>query len=172
LLSLVSWLLLLTAIVYCLSVPLIISDTVRINRQNFSQFTLQVKQQKTQALAMEKELKTIPDDRLTRVFSQSPIVSPNDSSDTMRKKLIEQLQTEQQKSFNQAQFTYQQQKNTSIENCLRWSIEALLSGIVMIVIWHNTKWRDRKYWTIKKNYKTQTKDLSEQSASIYAIGDR
>jgi hypothetical protein len=166
LLTFMSWLLLLTATIYCLSVPLIISDTVRLNRQNFSQLTAQVKQQEDRIAAMVNELKAIPDEQLTKAVARSPLISSTDSGDTIRAKLVAQMQQEKQKSINGAQLTYQQQKNNLFKNSARWAIEALLSGLVLIAIWHNTKWNNKKHWMVNKNQPTPNEEAAEPSPSI------
>jgi hypothetical protein len=166
LLTLMSWLLLLTATIYCLSVPLIISDTVRLDRQNFSQLNVRVKQQEDKIAALVKELEAISDEQLTKAVARSPLISPTDSSDTIRKKLFAQLQKEKQNSINEARLTYQQQKNNLFKTSAKWAIGSLLSGLVLIAIWHNTKWSNKKHWMVHKHQPNQTEEAVEPSPSV------
>jgi large-conductance mechanosensitive channel len=140
LMSIVSWLILLLAIVYFLSIPLIISDTFRINQINFAQVTQQADQQKTQVAEMKQQLSNLSDNQVTNIFAKSPLVSPKDSSETMKGKLLTKLEQEQSSNLNKATTVYQQQKQSLFKNSFKWIIGAFLSGCFFITFWKSTDW--------------------------------
>jgi len=140
LMSIVSWLILLLAIVYFISIPLLISNTFRINQINFAQVTQQADQQKTQVAEMKQQLSSLSDNQVTNIFSKSPLVSPKDSSETMKVKLLTKLEQEQSSSLNQATTAYQQQKRSLFKNSFKWIIGAFISGWFFLIFWKSTDW--------------------------------
>jgi cell division protein FtsL len=140
LMSIVSWLILLLAIVYFISIPLLISNTFRLNQINFAQVTQQADQQKTQATKLKQELNSLSDNQVTNIFAKSPLVSPKDSSETMKEKLLTKLEQEQSSSLNKATTVYQQQKKSLVKNSFKWIIGAFLSGCFFITLWKSTDW--------------------------------
>lgn len=140
LLAWLSRLVLIMAIFYLLAVPLTISNTIRIQQKNFSQFTIQAEQQRSQVTKIEEQINQMPEDNLKKIIDQFPSVSATDSSETVREKLLKKLKQEQTTSFQQAKATYNQQKLSFFKTSVKWGVGALLSGIMLILVWKYTEW--------------------------------
>ena len=139
-LSLVSRLVLLMAIIYFLLVPLIISDTVRINRDRHNQFKSLVTQQQTKSSEIKQQLSNLSDEQVTKIFAKSPVVLPDDSGEVMREKLLNKFKLEQSNIRSQAAKINQQNNRNAIKKSIKYGIGAILSGLLFINIWENTKW--------------------------------
>jgi hypothetical protein len=140
LLGWLSRLILVMAIFYLLAVPLTISNTIRIQQKNFSQFSAQVDQQRNQVTQIEQQLNQMPEDKLKQFLSQSSSAPPTDSPATIREKLLGKLKQEQTTSLKQAKAAYNQQKLSFIKTSVKWGIGALLSGVMLILVWRYTEW--------------------------------
>jgi hypothetical protein len=140
LLAWLSRLVLLMAIFYLLAVPLTISNTIRIQQKNFSQFSAQVDQQRNQVTQIEEQINQMPEDNLKQFMSQFPSASATDSSATIKEKLLSQLKQEQTTSLKQAKAAYNRQKLSFFKTSVKWGIGTLLSGIMLILVWRYTEW--------------------------------
>jgi hypothetical protein len=139
-LSWISRLVLLVAIVYLLLVPLIISDTVRIHRDRYNQYNNLVKQQQTLLSNTQQKLNSLSEEQLTQAFSGSPLVLPNDSGVVMREKLLKEFKSKQAAERNQAAKINKENNRSLLKQSTKWGMGALLSGVLFIKIWENTKW--------------------------------
>jgi hypothetical protein len=139
-LSLISRFLLLIAIIYLLLVPLIISDTVRIYRDRHNQYNNLVKQQQTLLSNTQQELISLSEEQVTQAFAQSPLVLPSDSGVVMREKLLKEFKSKQAAERNQAAKINRENNRSLLKQSTKWGMGALLSGILFIKIWENTKW--------------------------------
>ena len=143
-LSWISRLVLLMAIVYFLLVPLIISNTVRINQDRHNQYNQLVVQQQTELSNIQQKLNDLSDEQITQTFAKSPIVLPNDSAIVMREKLLNKFKSTQSANLSQAAKINQQNNRSSFKQSIKWAIGALLSGFLFIKIWESTKWTRNK----------------------------
>ncbi len=140
----ISRLALLMAMVYFLSVPLMISDTVRIYRERHNQYNNLVLQQKTQLSEIQQKLNSSSEEEIIQTFAKSPLVLPNDSATVMREKLFKEFKQKQSDSLEQAAKINRQNNRSSLKNSIKWGLGALLSGFLFIKIWENTKWTRNK----------------------------
>ena len=139
-LSILSRLVLLMAIFYFLLVPLIITDTVRVNRDRDNQFKVLVSQQQTQLTKAQQQLNELSDEQVTKAFAKSPLVLPSDSGEAMREKILNKLKENQSITRNRAAKVNKQNNRQTIKKSLKWAIGALLAGFVFINIWDNSRW--------------------------------
>jgi hypothetical protein len=82
----------------------------------------------------------MPEDKLKQFMSQFPSASATDSSATIKEKLLGQLKQEQTTSLKQAKAAYNQQKLSFFKTSVKWGIGALLSGVMLIMVWRYTEW--------------------------------
>ncbi|GAB4534782.1 MAG: hypothetical protein Tsb0014_21220 [Pleurocapsa sp.] len=143
-LSIISKLALLVAIIYFLLIPLIISDTARIYRDRNHQFSSLITQQQTQLSKIEQQLGNLSDTQVTQAFGKSSVVSPNDSGEIMREKLLKKFQLEQSNNRSKVAQNKRQSNVSLVKNSVKWGIGALLSGLFFVYIWSNSKWTRNK----------------------------
>ena len=146
-LKLLSWLsrlMLLMAIIYFLSAPLIISNTIKIQQKSFSELKTQLETQKNQVAQFKKQLSQIPDRQLANYLrqsqSQQSSSAKSSSANTPLEKAFARVEQEQIKSEEQIKAAYNKQKFSLIKKSLKWCMGALFSGAIFIVFWRHTEW--------------------------------
>jgi hypothetical protein len=146
-LKLLTWLsrlILALAVFYFLTVPLIISNTIRMQSRYFSEFKVQVEEQKIKADNLEQQLNKLPEDQLKVLFQENQGgqgFSPSiDTSQPLRKQLLNQLKHERQKGFKQVETAYKKQKMNLLKNIVKWNISAIISGVLFVILWRYTSW--------------------------------
>ena len=146
-LKLLSWLsrlMLLMAIIYFLSAPLILSNTIKIQQKSFSSLKNQLETQKNQVAQFKKQLSQIPDRQLANYLrqrqSQQSSSTKSSSSNTLLQQAFERVEQEQIKSAEQIKTAYKKQKFSLIKKSLKWCIGALFSGGIFLVFWRHTEW--------------------------------
>lgn len=147
-LTVLSWLsrlMLVMAIIYFLSAPLIISNTIKIQQKNFSGLKTQLETQRSQVAKFKKQLGQIPDQQLANYLKQRQASSAtkSSSSGTLLEQVFNQVEQEQIKSTEQIQAAYQKQKLSLIKRSLKWCMGTLLSGAIIFLFWRNTEWARR-----------------------------
>jgi hypothetical protein len=139
-----SRLLLLLTVMYFLAVPLIISNTIRIEKSYFSQFNLEVEQQKTKVDVLEKQLNQLGEEELKAFYQQSQSQQTSalsiDSNLPLRQQLLNQLHHEQEQSFKQVETAYKQQKANLLKKSVKWGIGTIISGILFMFLWKYSRW--------------------------------
>lgn len=146
-LKLLSWLsrlMLLMAIIYFLSAPLIISNTIKLQQKSFSELKTQLETQKNQVAQFKKQLSQIPDRQLENYLKQNKSKASsslkNSSSDRLLEKAFDQVEQEQIKSSEQIKAAYKKQKFSLIQQSLKWCMGTLFSGAIFLVFWRHTEW--------------------------------
>ena len=146
-LKILSWLsrlILLMAIIYFLSAPLILSNTIKIQQKNFSNLKTQLENQRNQVAHFKKQLSQIPDEQLANYLrqsqSQQSSSTKSSSSSTLLQQAFDRVEQEQIKSSEQIKAAYKQQKLSLIKKSLKWCIGAIFSGAIFFVFWRHTEW--------------------------------
>ncbi|MDJ0636758.1 MAG: HpsJ family protein [Xenococcaceae cyanobacterium MO_188.B29] len=140
-LSWLSRLMLLMAIIYFLSAPLIISNTIKIQQKSFSGLKTQLETQKNQVAQFKKQLSQVPDRQLANYLRQQQSSSnKSSSSDTLLQQALSKVEKEQLKSTEQIKKAYKKQKLSLIKRSLKWCMGTLFSGAIFFVFWKHTEW--------------------------------
>ena len=140
-LSWLSRLILLMAIVYFLAAPLIVSNTIRIQDKSFSQLKIQLENQKTQVANIKQKLSQVPDEQLAKYLRQGQSsASKIDLSTPLLAQVLSKVDEEQTKSSDQIKTAYKQKILSLFKTSLKWILGSLLSGIMLLVFWKNTEW--------------------------------
>ena len=146
-LKLLSWLsrlMLLMAIIYFLSAPLILSNTIKIQQKSFSSLKNQLETQRNQVAQFKKQLSQIPDEQLANYLRQSQSQQSSStksrSSSTLLQQAFNKVEQEQIKSAEQIKTAYKKQKFSLIKKSLKWCMGTLFSGAILLVFWRHTEW--------------------------------
>ena len=132
--------LLLISIIYFLFIPLIISNTIRLQQKSYTQYSAVVDQQKKQVTSLENQLNQLSEQQLKNNLSRSPLVKPGDSPQVIRETLLSRLQQEETKSLSKVEKLYTNQKNNMLKNSIKWALGSLFSGLVFLAFWNATDW--------------------------------
>jgi hypothetical protein len=138
----ISWLTLLVSLLYMLLIPLGISSSIRIDKQNNEQIMAQYRQGTTQLnqvrnqldLASDKDMKGLLD--TLKKQSQFQV----NSVEELRTKLPEQLDKSLEMLANQALNEKTQQRKKLLKNIVKWGIGALVIATAFLLTWRATKW--------------------------------
>ena len=144
LLSWLSRLLLLMAIIYFLAAPLIISNTIKIQGKSYSALKAKLETQRSQVKQFKQKLSEVPEEQLANYLrqqqAQAPSVTDNNDSDTPLKQAFSKIDEEETKSTEQIKKAYNKQKLSLMKRSLKWCIGAIFSGVIFLLFWKNTEW--------------------------------
>ena len=148
-LKILSWLTLLLGIIYFITVPLGILNTVRIDKQNNQQITVRLNQQKAAIEQVKKNLNA----PITEAQMQQILARLNGGSAPEIKSPEELEQAKQQISTfvnkgegeleKQVQTARSSQRLNLLKKSVKWNLGALISGALFITIWRSTVWARR-----------------------------
>ncbi|MGB3636417.1 MAG: HpsJ family protein [Rivularia sp. (in: cyanobacteria)] len=148
-LKILSWLTLLLGIIYFITVPLGILNTVRIDKQNNQQITVRLNQQKAAIQQVKKNL----DGPITEAQMQQILARLNGGSAPEIKSPEELEQAKQQISTfvnkgegeleKQVQTARSSQRLNLLKKSVKWNLGALVGGALFITIWRSTAWARR-----------------------------
>ncbi|MGB3756691.1 MAG: HpsJ family protein [Rivularia sp. (in: cyanobacteria)] len=148
-LKFLSWLTLLLGIIYFITVPLGVINTVRIHKQNNNQITVRLNQQKTVIEQVKKNL----DGPVTEAQMQQLLARLNGGNAPEIKSPEELQQAKQQLSTfinkgesaleTQVQSARSNQSLNLLKKSVKWNLGALIAGALFITIWRSTAWARR-----------------------------
>lgn len=134
------WLCLLVGVLFFLLIPVGLDSTIKVIRINNNQMNGQFKQQKVRIERVEKQLKSIQDQDLENFIKSQGRSLDGQSPQQARDQFLEKIQKDKkqlQTQFEQAKAT---RRLTLLKNLAKWSVGALVSGILFIYIWLLTRW--------------------------------
>ena len=155
LLKFLSWLAWGFGVMFWLFIPLGISSTVRIERQNQKQIVPQVDQPIAEILPVEEAIdKTKTPAEMEALISRlarqglSPNIQTAQQLEELKKQLLDSSDQGEEKMLEQAEETLSQNRLGLWKSSVKWNLGALVSGVLFIKIWRGTRWARR---SIKKN---------------------
>lgn len=147
LLRALSWLALLIGVLYLLLFPPGFVNAIRIDQQNRQQISAQVGRRMTQIRQFEERLDeamTVADleELLGRFDSRDRSFGADDSQqlDAIKEQLATSIAQERARITSQAEATRASQRLGLLKRSVKWSIGALVSGVLFIGIWRGTRW--------------------------------
>lgn len=146
-LKLLSWLsrlMLLMAIIYFLSAPLIISNTIKIQQKNFSSLKTQLETQKNQVARFKKQLGQISDEQLANYLQQKQAQKSSSNkksaSGTLLQQALSKVEKEEIQSTQQIKTAHKKQKLSLMKRSLKWCIGTLFAAAMLFFFWRHTEW--------------------------------
>lgn len=134
------WLCLLVGVLFFLLIPLGLVSTIQAKKINDTQMDGQFRQQKVRIDRVEKQLNIIQDQDLENFIKSQGRSLDGQSPQQARDQFLEKIKKDKkqlQAQFEQAKAT---RRLTLLKNCAKWSLGALVSGILFIYIWFLTRW--------------------------------
>ncbi|MEB3828725.1 HpsJ-like protein, cyanoexosortase A-associated [Phormidium sp. CCY1219] len=143
LLKLLSWVCLLLAVVSLLFVPLGINNTLRLNRINNQQITVQSQQQLEQLEAIEQQVSQGSTEQLqTLALELNRLGLSVDSTNTegLKNEILSRIPQAREQVQTQTQQVRQNQRVNLLKNSVKWNLGALVSSALFFMIWRGTRW--------------------------------
>lgn len=134
------WLCLLVGVLFFFLIPLGLTSTLQVKKANDIQMADQFKQQKTRIERVEKQLNSIQDQDLEKFIKNQGRSLDGQTPEQARKQFLAKInkdKTQLQAQFEQAKAT---RRLSLVKNLIKWSLGALVSGILFIYIWLLTRW--------------------------------
>jgi len=150
-LKFLSWVSLVTGVVFLLLAPLLFVDMSRLNEQINYQVNVQGPPQLQQIEQVEKQLREATTDKdieniVTRLKIQG--LPPNiKNPQELKSKLLSEITAQENAIKSQLKAAGDNKRLALLKSFTKWCLGALVSGFVFIYIWRLTRWarRARKY---------------------------
>ena len=140
LLKVLSWGCLLLSILFLLSLPLGIVNTLRIDTQNTEVLTAQYNQDLAQAEQFEEELQSTSPSELIELVEQEGIAVDTDNPRNLKEALLSQVSEEKTALEQSFQRTQASDRRILIENSVKWNLGALIIAALLFTLWRTTDW--------------------------------
>ena len=139
LLSFLSWVTLIIAIICFIAAPLLISITIRINQNAQTQINARLTNQNEQVERVFSEIEGASNLEINALLKSSQIASSKSIKES-RKQLIDAVKQQQQVNNEQLKQNFKAKQRTLFKTTFKWLINAILAGITFISIWKYTSW--------------------------------
>lgn len=147
-LNLLSWLTLMTGIVFLLLVPLTVSDAMRIHRFNNNQISTQVSQQRLQLDTTRKQLEKASPQQLQNLVpvpdKDGNLPDIPNSPQQAKTQILNNLNRAKEQAEQQATQARANLRQNLVKNTVKLVAESLIAGCFFIYIWTMTAWTRRK----------------------------
>ena len=146
-LNLLSWMTLVIGILSLLTVPLVMSNSVRINQFNNNQITTQVSQQKQQLDATRKQLDRASPEELKNLVptpdQQGNLPDIPNSPQQAKAQILINLNRAKAQADQQAETARNNVRRNLVKNTIKLVVQSLIAGLFFIYIWQMTAWTRR-----------------------------
>lgn len=140
-LSLISWLCLVMAIAYFITIPILLSSCLRISSSNTAKANNQLTIYSEQIQAIESKLGEASETDLQRLIATIPNEAKmNLTTNEFREKLLAENTSKQKAASKQIRQELKQQQRSLYKNAVKWTIGAFLTGASALFIWKSTCW--------------------------------
>ncbi len=143
LLKVLRWVTLLLAIGFLAMVPLSVAYTFRIDSQNNQQIAALQERQATQLDTVEERVtKGSAEDikNLGNELNRMGVPVDPQKPDELKTKILERIASAKTQVPTQAKLTKDNQRLALLKNAVKWTIGALVSSVLLFMIWRSTGW--------------------------------
>lgn len=138
-----SWLTLVMGICYLLTIPLFFHNTFRLDRLYTANVNYQIQQQTQQLQQNRQQLNKLSEAQLQQILT-SIKQQNNDAkiatTEELKSQLLGQITTNEETLKQQAANAQKNRKIALFKNAIKWILQALMSGTILIWIWRLTRW--------------------------------
>ncbi|MBL1208841.1 HpsJ family protein [Geminocystis sp. GBBB08] len=142
-----SWLCLFVGILFLLSVPLGIINTMRINSQISTKITEAANQRLEVLQKVETALKDVKNKQDMEILisqlnnsGNAPIIVIEQQLTQVKTNLTEFIKGSRNQISSQSVMAIKQQRKSLLKRSVKWNLGALISGVLFIMTWQMTKW--------------------------------
>ena len=138
--KILSWLTLVIAISFLLLIPLLVSNTIRINKQNYVQISNAAQQQILQAEQVQKQLNAATPEQINNFLKKQGRSIEGKKPEEIKNQILSEISQAKTQIETQSQNTRSSQKLNLIKSSVKWNLGALVSGALFFSLWKATKW--------------------------------
>ncbi|MBW4679360.1 MAG: HpsJ family protein [Microcoleus vaginatus WJT46-NPBG5] len=146
LLKLLSWLCLLLALLFLLLIPLALVNTLRVDDQVNQRINAQAQQQISQLQQVEDQLtKGTPEDirTLATQLNSLGIAIDSQNPEEIKSQILARIPPAKAQLQQQAQTERSNQRLGLVKSSVKWNLGALISSVLLFIIWRGTGWARR-----------------------------
>lgn len=145
LLKFLSWASLLIGLLFFLLIPLVAVNTSRINNQINYQTSNQVSQQMTQLQQLENQVSKSTAKDINEVATRLNQGQPLDIKDPqeVKSRVLSEITKAKQIIQPQTEAALADRRFALLKSSAKWLLGALVSGVLFIYVWANTRWARR-----------------------------
>jgi len=144
-LKVLSWASLLVGVLFLLLIPLVVVNTVRIDKQITYQTSTQVSQQLSELQQLENQVNKGTDKDLNILatrLNQGRQVDVKDPQE-LKSRLLSEITKAKKTIQPQTTAALADRRLALLKNSIKWLLGSLVSGVLFIYIWANTSWTRR-----------------------------
>lgn len=139
-LKFLSWLTLLFAVFFFLSIPLGVANTIRLNNASVAQINTLTKQKQSQAEQVEKQLSQATPEQIDNFLkSQGRSLNVQDPQQA-KSQILSEVSKAKADIETQAKAAQSSQQMNLIKNSVKWNLGALISAALFISLWKGSRW--------------------------------
>lgn len=142
--KLLSWTCLLCALLFLLLIPVVASNTIRLDQQVTTQTSDQLSQQMGQINQVEDQLSRASSEELNQFLRSQGISLDRGSSQDVKDHLLSRLNETRKQVQIQSTASRISKHRSLLKNAVKWIIGALVSGFIFIYLWRQTHWARSK----------------------------
>jgi hypothetical protein len=135
-----SWLSLAAGIVVLLMVPLIITNTFRVERRTTAQLNAQLEQQLAQTQAVDSALRSAAGENLEALLRKLGRTVDGAVTEQLRAEALEEVAAARRTLQDRAEDAKAAQKLSLTKRSYKWSAQALVVGGLLMYLWFGTGW--------------------------------
>lgn len=147
LLRLLSWLVLVIAVLFFLMIPLGVFNSFRIDRLNKQQITAQIVRGKTQVQQIQQQLAEITTKEQMEDFlnsfsraGRSPEIGSTQQLEEVKGQLASSLVQGEKNLSTQAKELQANHRLELLKSSVKWNLGALIAGVLLLGIWQGSRW--------------------------------
>lgn len=141
-----SWLSLFVGVLFLLSVPLGIINSIRIDKINATNITDGTKQRLEVLQEVETRLKDVQNKQDMQVLisqlnsGNAPVIENDQQLTQVKTNLNDFIKNSRNQLDNQSKMARKQGQRALLKRSVKWNLGALISGVLFIMTWQMTKW--------------------------------
>ncbi|MCP6760483.1 MAG: HpsJ family protein [Fischerella sp. CENA71] len=139
-LKLLSWLTLLLAALFVLMIPLGVSNTIRLNKENVTQINNISTQQISRAEQLHQKLSQATPEQLDNLLKSRGGSLYGKKPEEVKNELLSQVSRAKAQIKDQAETTQSLRGVTLIKTSTKWILGALVSAFLLFGLWKGTDW--------------------------------
>ncbi len=139
-LKLLSLLTLFLALVFYLLIPLMIANTMRLDKQNTTQIDNALKQQIAQVENFEQKIAQANREQINQLLRTQGINPSDKSLPQIKDELRSRVFQSKEQIKNQAQFTRNSRRMNLLKSSIKWNVGAVVAGTLFMYLWKATAW--------------------------------
>ncbi|MBW4672017.1 MAG: HpsJ family protein [Cyanomargarita calcarea GSE-NOS-MK-12-04C] len=140
LLKLFSWLCLLCAIFFMLSIPLGVMNTVRLNNQNITQTQTLSKQQFARAKQVEQQLSQATPEQINNFLKSQGNSLAAKKPEELKTELLSQVTKAKEQIKTQSEVAQSSRGLSLLKSSVKWNLGAMVAATLFFSIWKSTSW--------------------------------